>query len=147
MRESKDLKVQSVQKASKAVSTNPKNQNGTRFPDPVDNPLGFVESLREMVSPLRSQGKRTPTEFYLDCFEQIRQINPFFRKAGQLGGCILLSLGRLTAIDVGRPAYTEGAPLKHISVILYGRLLLSNRFHTFRKVALTGETLSEEELF
>ena len=97
-----------------------------------------------MVAPHPTKGKRTPVDFYLDCFEQIKAINPFFRKAGQLGGCLLLSLGKLQMIDVGRPAYTEGSHLKHIYIILYGRILLSNRFNTFRKVALTGETLSEE---
>ena len=50
-------------------------------------------------------------------------------------------------VDIGRPAYTEGGQLKNISVILYGRFLLSNKYNTFRKVALTGETLAEEEIF
>lgn len=53
-------------------------------------------------------------------------------------GCILLSIGRLTMFEANKSIYSEGDTFKEVYIVIYGKILLSNKYKTLRKFALTG---------
>jgi hypothetical protein len=49
---------------------------------------------------------KMPLEFYVSSYEQIKSINPFFRKLSPMEGCILLNIGKLGMTEAGRNIYS-----------------------------------------
>ena len=53
-------------------------------------------------------------------------------------GCVLLNIGKLIIFESGKLIYSQGGVSKEVFVIIYGKILLSNKYKTLRKFALTG---------
>lgn len=70
----------------------------------------MIDKLKDIIAVRNEKivkGKsRLPIDFYVNSYEQIKSINPFFRKLGQMEGCIMLNVGKLLMLEPSKSVYS-----------------------------------------
>jgi len=80
-------------------------------------------------------------ETYKEQYLLLKRFNPFFKKVNELGGCMLLSIGKFKFLKAEDLLFTEADPISHLSIIIMGKVALSktyNHYHHFKSFGLAG---------